>query len=64
MTKHCERCGLSEHDTPEGMLAYHGSRLVCADCDSDLTNEDCADNGTLHPLDTFCPVAHVAQRYR
>lgn len=59
--KSCERCGLAAHETPEGMLAYNGSRLVCADCDSDLNSEWASEEpGRIHPIDTLCPAAHVA----
>jgi ribosomal protein S27AE len=55
----CDRCGLAAHDTPEGFLAYHGARLVCSDCDSDLNNEWVADHGGVHPLDALNPIAKL-----
>ena len=66
--KQCDRCGVSARDTQEGFLAYflayNGSRLVCSDCDRDLTNEWCADTGSIHPLDTLNPAAAVYAQYR
>lgn len=59
----CDRCGIAASDTQEGFLAFNGSRRVCADCDSDLTAEWCAEDASrIHPLDTFCPAAHVRAR--
>ena len=58
MTKVCDRCGVDEHNTDEGVLAYNGSQLVCADCDGDINNEWVADTGAIHPLDALNPRAH------
>jgi hypothetical protein len=61
--KNCERCGVPAADTEMGMLAYNGSRLVCSDCDSDITAEWVAEEaGRIHPLDALNPVAHVLAR--
>lgn len=50
----CDRCGLAASDTPEGVLAFNGSRRVCADCDADLTNEWVAEEpGRIHPLNAL-----------
>lgn len=54
MERKCERCGVGEHGTEMGILAYNGDRLVCSDCDDVLTNEWVAeDPGHVHPLDTL-----------
>lgn len=60
----CERCGVPQSETEIGVLAFNGALRVCAECNSDLDNEWVADNpGSLHPLNTFCPAAHVAARF-
>lgn len=56
-TQQCDRCGIPAHETPEGFLAYNDSRLVCADCNSALDDEWCAETGGIHPLDTLNPTA-------
>lgn len=65
MAQHCDRCGVAADETPEGMLAYNGDRLVCSDCNSDLDDEWHSDNpGSVHPLDTLNPAAHAAAYFR
>lgn len=47
----CDRCLIPEHFTDEGILAYHGTRLVCADCDVALNNEE--HDSATHPLNAL-----------
>lgn len=63
--KCCDRCGVAAEETPEGMLAYNGPRLVCADCNGDLDDEWHADNpGSVHPIDALNPTAHAIASFR